>query len=268
MRLRRFGFMGVCALIVMMMFLLSACSKAECEVAKDCGTNSKCITYTCTADQTCKKNVKPNCCGNNLCEDKAGENGCNCDDCKPCESQGLVKYNVTTTRGVKTIESKYARYVCDADQCVIGVSESDANELKLTGTVEERNLFRIDVLSTFNSPFNVAKDDYAVRLRLEDLNPEKVSGGLTITKLQVLNKNYVMGEKLLSKQLNKVGDLFEATFSLTSAQTLVEEETTLTLSVDYSYLPIDSRGEVIPVKRDSQQMTITSAGKVFVIKPD
>ncbi|MBN1792808.1 hypothetical protein JW826_03950 [Candidatus Woesearchaeota archaeon] len=266
MRSEKIALLVVVSLIVLSSFLLASCAKKECESARDCGVNSQCITYGCSAENKCLKNVKPNCCGNKICEENSGENACTCDDCGSCEKKGKVKYNVSTSRGPKTMESKFARYVCDANECVIGVSPDDVIEQKLTSTLEERNYFRMEVLNTFNEPYNVNKDQFSVRIRLADINTKTVNSGLTVTSLQVLNGNYVMGEKIISKQLLNVGDLFTEEFTLTSSQTMTEEESSLSLKIDYSYVPVDSRGNLLDIKRASQKMVV-SPSKIMIVKP-
>jgi hypothetical protein len=178
-----------------------------------------------------------------------------------------VKFNTTVGRTNKLVDAKYAQYMCDANkQCIIGVLPESVNQLKPINVVEEKGFFKIDLLSTLNQPFNLDKDAYIVRLTLSDLNPKTVSGGLTITSLQVLNGNYLMGEKVLNKQLTEVSQSITESLSLTSSQVLAEEDIALTLKVDYSYVPIDARNNVLQTKRSSQKVQI-SATKITMIKP-
>jgi hypothetical protein len=252
--------------IVAALLLVAGCAKKECEVASDCGSNTQCITHGCSAEGKCMKNVKPNCCGNFRCELSAGENSCGCGtDCGQCA--GKVKYNTTTSKGVKTIETKYSVYACnDAKDCVVSANPDLVTELKLTNVVEERNYFKLDLLSTLNKPFDTATDKLSVRVTLSDLSAKTVSGGLTVTSIQVLSGNTLMGEAILNRQLVKVGDAFTQEFTLETSQTLPEEDMQVSLKVFYSYLPLDSRGQPLQVKRSSQTVVISST-KIPFIKP-
>ena len=245
--------------------LLSGCSKKECEVASDCGASSTCVTYACSSENTCLKNVKPNCCGNGKCEPAGGENSCTCKDCGSCEAQGKVKYNVTTAKGPKQVESKYASYVCDNSECVVGVESAIVTPVSTPGIIEERNYFKIDLLSTMNKPFNSGKDTLSLRFTLFDVNPQNVLGSaVTITSVQVLNGNYLMGEKVLNRELKAVSETFTEEFELSSIQTLPEDEATISIKVDYSYVPVDPKGNTLQTKRSSQKVSLP---RVTVIKP-
>jgi len=252
--------------LVVLMFALSGCAKKECEVASDCGSNTKCITYRCGMENTCFKDVKPSCCGNAKCEADSGENSCNCNDCGSCAKQGKVQYNVTSTRGIKTLESKFASYVCENNECVVGVSPDLVTNLKLTSLYEERSFFQLEVLNTLNSPYNVKNDNYTVRLTLKDLNPAKIAGPLVVTGIQVLNGNYLMAEKLMNVELTKVGQTMNEMLALTSAQTLPEEEASISLKISYSYIPLDYKGNKLPIKRSDIKQVI-SPTKIMLVQP-
>jgi hypothetical protein len=253
------------ALIIGVIFLLNACAKKECEAASDCGQNTKCITFGCSVDNKCMRNIKPDCCGNLKCESE--ENSCTCiSDCGDCSKKGKVKYNITSGRTSKTIEAKFAQYLCEENNCIIGVNPDSANELRLTGTLEEKSIFKFDLLNVLNQPFDVSKDKYNVRITLSDLNAKIVSSGISITSIQVLNGNFLLGEEMINSVLANVGATINQTFALTTSQTLPEEDMTLTLKIDYSYTPLDSKGNQLQIKRTSQKVVISST-KITMVKP-
>jgi len=242
-------------------FLLLGCSKKECEKSSDCTAPNKCFTARCV-EGSCVPNPKDDCCGNRKCEADAGENKCFCpDDCGKCG--GKVKYNVTTSRGPKSMEAKYAQYLCDeSKQCVIAAAEADINILKLSNTIDETSTFKAEVLSTLNQPYNTATDSVEIRLRLTDLN-EKVLSGVKFTSLQILSGSSLLGEKMISNNLAVSGELFTESLVLSSPQKLIEEEQTLDVKIDYEYNILDRGSEV--TKRSSKKARLST--KITVISP-
>jgi len=220
--------------LVISAFSIAGCGEEpECESSSDCTTGNPCIMGRCNEDGKCVKTIKPDCCGNAKCDEDVGENKCVCPkDCGECE--GMVKYNVSSLRGLKEVDSKYARYLCVNDQCKIGVDEEDISTFRLTGTIDVRNRFEIETLTTINSPFDVTKEKVGVRLTLKDTDSSLV-GGVTFTGIQVLSKNELMSEKSINQKLSNIGDSFTEELVLISSQTKVEQIKDIDIKYEYTY---------------------------------
>lgn len=241
--------------------LMIGCSNKECDKSSDCPAQGKCFTPRCV-DGMCKAIAKDDCCGNRKCESDAGENKCICpDDCGKCS--GKVSYNVTTSRGYKTLEAKYAQYLCDeSKQCVIAAAEADINVLKLTNTIDESSIFKAEILSTLNQPYNTATDSIELRVRLTDITDKPLSG-IRFTSLQVLSGSSLLGEKMISRTLEEVGGSFTETLVLISSQKLVEEEQAIDIKLYYEYDMLDRGSQV--TKRPSKTARLTT--KIMIISP-
>jgi len=231
-----------------LLFIAGCGEKPECESSTECATGNPCIVGRCV-DGACKNNIQVNCCGNAMCEPDYGENKCLCPaDCGKCE--GKAKYNVSTYRGLQEKEANYAKHLCENNVCIVGVSASDVNILKLANEVNVRRGFKAEVLTTLNNPYDISKGTALVRVQLRDIDPD-VTGGIKITSLQILSDSELMGEKIISKKLNKVGDMFTEELTLTSSQGHVEEEKRVDVKVDYEYVR-DERDGPVTYRDDSK----------------
>ena len=258
---RRMIALSLLAVFLLGLLLLSGCSKKECYQSSDCATD-KCHTAKCQ-DNKCAFVAKPNCCGNAKCEADFGENKCICPaDCGG-KCGGKVTYNVSTTRGSKMVESKYAQYLCDAGkQCVIGADPSVVTEHPLSMPLEERGIFKADIVTTFNLPFITRDDVLGVRITLNDIS-ETVIGGVSFTKIKVMSGASLMGEKIISKKLSNVGEQFNDQLTLSSSQSLVEEEKTVNVEVYYEYIVLNKG--VQEIIRSSKSLRLPE--KMTVIVP-
>lgn len=253
---------NVLLIIIFLISILSftACSKAECEKSSDCRTGNPCIIGRCI-DGKCTTTINQDCCGNGVCEANDGENKCTCEkDCGMCE--GKVKYNITTTRGIKTLEAQYAQSLCENNICIVGVAASDVNELKHTNEVDVRGGFKAEVLTVLNTPFDISKESINVRVTLKDLDTDVVDG-ISFKSIQILSGSELMGEKLINNKLSSVGNLFTEELSLSSAQSIVEEERRIEIKIGYEYV-VDERGEQV-IKRDDSKNKLTE--EIIFIKP-
>jgi hypothetical protein len=251
------------AVVVLGVLLISGCSKKECSASSDCPADS-CHTAKCSNDK-CIVVPKENCCGNGKCEIKFGESRCGCpDDCKPLCS-GKVKYNITYRGAPKPVDAKYAEYMCDNNkECIIGVDPSLVTEHPLSTPIEDRNVYKADLITTFNQPFNTATDNLKIRVSLNDLE-DNVAAGLLFTKIKVMNGAVLMGEKVISDRLSSVGSEFTEELPLTSSQSIVEEEKTVNVEVYYEYNLLDSKG-VSNLVRSSKNIKL--AEKIMIVVPD
>jgi hypothetical protein len=247
--------------IIIGTIILAGCAKKECEKSSDCPT-SKCFTGRCV-EGSCTKVAKENCCGNRKCESDYGENRCECPEDCGGKCEGKIKYNVTTTTKTRTLETKYAQYVCNENkECVIGASQADINILKLTNTMDESGVFKAEILSTLNQPYNTATDGIEIRIRLTDLTLKPISG-ITFTSIQVLSGSSLLGEKIIKNNVLSVGDIFTESLKLSSSQKLVEEEKTFDIKIGYEYQIMEKENEI--TKRSSKIAKLSE--KITVISP-
>jgi hypothetical protein len=249
----------VIIIIIASVFLLIGCGKKpECQVTSDCNTGNDCIIGKCV-NEKCVQTPRANCCGNHQCEADSGENKCTCGaDCGRCE--GKATYNASTSRGIKVLNATHAVYMCVNKQCIVGVPPEKVNTLSLINSLEVSAVFKAETLTTINNPFDTSKDKASVRVTLKDLGSQ-VQGGVTIRGIQILDGSNLMGEAILSQKLSNVGDTFTQELSLKSAQSIVEEEKSIDLKIDFEYV-IPERGQPV-TKRGSLKPKL--AQKVFFI---
>jgi len=242
--------------------VMSGCSKKECSVSSDC-PQASCFTGKCS-DGVCLKIAKPNCCGNAKCEAGSGENSCTCSDCGNCTEKGKVKYNLTSSRGPKPMETKYAQYMCDESHvCVIGADPFVVNQLRLTQKLDERGYFQAEILNTLNQPFTTRSDKISIRIRLTDIN-QVVTSPITFTGIQVLSGSSLLGEKRVSDVLENVGDEFTEELQIISSQSLVEQEIGLEIKLDYEFTVAERGADIL--KRLSKKNALSE--KITLIVPE
>jgi hypothetical protein len=247
---------------ILSIIFLAGCQKAQCSVNNDCRlASNKCDISRCVKAR-CVLEVGPNCCGNGECEASSGENKCSCPvDCGKCS--GKVKYDVIGSRGPKQVNASYAIYYCEDSECKIGVDNSVVTQLSLmpTNNIDEAGAFTAETLTIMNNPFIIGNDKVTVRIRLTDLNPAVTSMGIIFTNIQIVSGSELMGERVIVKKMITVGQLLEETFSLNSSQSLVEEDKTIYIKVDYEYT---LQGKAAPI-RNSYKAKL--ADKVWFIVP-
>jgi hypothetical protein len=248
------------AILALNVLVLAGCKeKVECETALDCNTGNECFTPRCTMGK-CNNIAKNDCCGNRQCESSVAENSCTCPfDCGKCA--GKATYNVTSTRGIKTVNATYSIRMCVDKECITAVDPSKVNTLSLINTLDRSGVFRAEILTTINNPFDTDKDNATIRITLKDLN-SAVIGGITFRSIQVLDGANLMGEAIINQKLSDVGDVFSQQLKLKSSQSMVEEEKAVTISFDYEYATPDSKGN--PVTKRSNYKT-SLADKIFFV---
>ncbi|MFH0870355.1 MAG: hypothetical protein V1866_04845 [archaeon] len=248
--------------ILILVIVLAGCSKKECSVSSDCAQTA-CFTGKCS-DGICQKIAKPNCCGNAKCDAGVGENSCTCSDCGNCTKKGKVKYNLTSSRGPKPMEAKYAQYMCDESHtCVIGADPAIVNQLRLTQKLDERGYFQAEILNILNQPFTTRSDKINIRIRLTDFN-QVVKSPITFTGIQVLSGSSLLGEKRISDVLANVGDEFVEELSIISSQSLVEQEMSLEIKLDYEFTVTERGADVL--KRLTKKNALSE--KITLIVPE
>lgn len=195
----------------------------------DC-SRQNCFTAQCV-DKKCQYNAVPNCCGNRICEE-ARENKCTCPaDCGKC--QGYGKMTIGTSK--REIDTKFLQYLCVNKQCMFTV---DKNEVQETNLLNEGNLqyFDIESVITFNNPFDLAKDNFKVKITLKDTDEEVVLP-IKIKKI-VFKQGEILyaARDLTGKQLSKIGDNIDVLVQPMYELETLEEQKRLTYRLEYEYV--------------------------------
>jgi hypothetical protein len=222
------------ATALLLLFFLVGCSK-ECSVDSDCAANS-CEQASCSRG-TCRIGIIPGCCGNDLCESSVGENSCTCDDdCRFAKSatgecSGKVKLPDPYRKG-KFINATDAEYYCSNDACVIGISPEDVQ--KKTFFTDHKGMVSFEVSTTLSRPYVLGASECMVQVRLTDLTA-RATLPVTLTGLQLLSSNELVGEKTFTVTLANVTDSHKENFTLTPALTALEEDKQLGFRLSYEY---------------------------------
>ena len=218
--------------LISLLLLLAACGeKAECTMTSDCpgaaGSN-ECSSVRCVQG-SCVTNIEPDCCGNALCEE--GENFCNCEsDCAttPCGGPFILK-----DRYGRDTDSKMVEYGCVKNECELLVPDSKKEEVTITSDSRSGDIM-LSATTTLDQPYILGKSSSEVRIQLKDID-ESVILPITITQIQLLYGDELVGELLLNEQLASVRDLFTKTIPLTPTLDNIEEELSITIKIDYEY---------------------------------
>lgn len=218
-------------ILLICLIFLSGCG-GECKESSDCPSKT-CYLVKCV-DKKCVETSKENCCGNGICEAKAGETECSCEeDCGECAE------NVGT----------YLEYLCDGDECVTDVRKGVIQKASFTDKISIRGVGDISATYTFDQPFNVDGSLFNIRLVLENkqssieyvkINKVNVYEELGIRGVQV--KSY--GEKIVDRilwdpRIEVVDDVV-----LEFPSNMTEDEKILTVEIIYEYAKL-YRGSII-----------------------
>ncbi len=223
----KYGYIAIA--LVILIFLISGCSKAECEVSSDCGSLT-CKTSSCV-DGDCQFTSKRNCCGNgeeDEIEDGKPGNKCTCPaDYGKCEGKGKIKV------GSRSYDTEYLEYLCENNECVFGV---DKEEVKENTLLDEKDfsLFRLETLATFNKPFDTRRDDFNFRITLKDTDDMLVPP-IRINKIILRDGEVLFGEKEVDQALNGIGDRIIVNVPVTYDLEQLEEDRRLSYKVDYEF---------------------------------
>ena len=249
----------VIIIFLVSIFLITSCGKKpECKINSDCATGNPCVTAKCT-EGSCVKRMLDACCGNSKCE--TDENSCTCDkDCGKCG--GMYKYNITNVFGKQTtVMIKYISLFCENDRCTKGVLPDKINTIKLVNDISESGAFKAELLTTINNPYVISEANVNIRLLLKDRDLDLV-GNVTFTRIQILEGSEVLAEKIVTKQLAKIGDIWTEELILVSSQSSFEESKNIDIKLDYKYTVLERNGTDL----ETRQPTYTPAHKISSVK--
>ncbi len=257
-------------LLLVVSLFLSACSKhppKECETAAQCMAVDNCHTATCSSQGKCVQVPKKDCCGNGVCEEKAGENPCSCNkDCKfdKTESglcEGVIKLENPYKKGV-FYDAAYTEYFCENDECVAGVPPDKIKNKQLLNDIKGN--FYFEIVTTIPEPFVVNEGLIKFRVTLRDFNNYKVRGPVHFTDLQVLSGSELIAEKQIDETLSSLDDFFETQITLNPVLNSVEESRNINVRISYEAFNYDVRSEEKTPFRTFLQV---SFNKVMFVDP-
>ncbi len=219
-------------------FILSGCAKPECEKTSDC--ISKTCTSTLCQSNKCVSTPVTNCCGNGAKE--ATEDGkpgdkCTCpQDYGKCEGKGKIKY------GLREEDAKYVHYFCDTSRkCVLGVETPDIAPQNFLDSINN-GYFKASAITKYNKPFDINKDQFEIKLTLDDANKDLVFP-IKLTNVKMLlsasssNSELLVSEKNLDVSLGSIGDiaLIQVPLNLDYRPQEIEESGSIRYSIDYTF---------------------------------
>jgi hypothetical protein len=191
MRCRNLAF--ITAIVILL--LLSGCSKAECKKDTDCVKEfftAKCV------DKKCAYTPIPNKCGNLDCEEAAKENKCSCPaDCGKCE--GTV--------------GKYLENMCNEkkDACVQLIPASKQKPITMTKELSTGGS-KINVITNFKQPFNTKRDqfelEFGVNVMSSAMSDLKINR-LELTGMTPDKRTIQLADKTVDRNLFEGGKLKE-----------------------------------------------------------
>lgn len=259
-------------LLVAVVVLVAGCGgKAECEADSDCTAQGACLQASCVQG-ACTTTPVADCCGNAQCEASAGENPCTCErDCRledtasgKCEG----KVQVPNQYRPSVIEdAEYAQYYCEDDECVIGVPKEEVQDKQFFS--ETRSAYvKFQVVADISKPYVIGQGTFHYTITLSDIELSRARTPVTITSVQVLFRDELVGQQIVNKQLQEVSDYVEGTIALTPSLDRLEEQRTLTFKVNYDYQAVSRTvkdGQTVEdLSTDRSSFTTTFDQLVFI----
>ena len=225
-------------LSVLVLLMLSSCSRAECK------TTSDCLPKTCSipicGEGKCVYNEQKNCCGNSLqepFEDGKPGDKCTCpQDYGNCE--GIPKVKI----GSREQDATYARYQCNSyNRCVLGVDDKDVSIQTFLDTINSESLEASSIVK-YNKPFDMKKDSFEIKVTIDDAKDTLVMPvqftGIKLLYTGVSSRSeQLIAEKETDASIGKVGDSAAISVPLNVGYKPeeVEEAGSFRYVIDYSY---------------------------------
>lgn len=259
-------------IIVISILVLSSCGSDDdeeeprCSVDEDCPLAGTCAVAQCV-DSYCQVNKEIDCCGNGICEDKAGEDVCSCKiDC-PGACEGPVEF--TLPGGAKQ-KSKYFNYGCGGgdegeSRCIIRYDLSEIDPREEYHEIKKDNIL-VGVTIGYIQPFVIKQQKMSIELQLKDFTSEKVKMPLTINEIRVMESTLLLGRKRnINKDLDDISDIYSTTIPLDYSMGLPEEQKTVSIEVDYQYKSIQTdRTTKLFISKDTK----TLKHRIYFLDPD
>ena len=240
-------------LFIVSLVAISSCVKPECKTSSDCP--SRICSLSKCENSKCIYGLQLNCCGNRINESiengKPG-NKCTCpQDYGKCEGKGKVKARS------KIQDAAYLHYYCNEDEeCILDVEEGDVIPQNMLDVINAR-FFKATSIVTYNKPFDVNDDDFAIKITLDDISKDLVLP-IELKNVRLLySSGYVKSELLVAEKdldvsIEEIGGqvTISAPLNLDYKPKEIEETGSIRYSIDYTYT------KRIPSGRDSDGTTL------------
>ncbi len=221
----------IITIISLFLLILAGCG-GECKKDSDCV--KKCFEGSCQ-DKVCQYDPLPNCCGNNIkenTEDGKPGNECTCPlDYGQCSAKGK--------------SSQYIQYSCNADktECNTDVKPSiNVETQQITDTFSGTGSIKFSVVSKINQPFNIDKDTFQMRIKLDQIPSTTTSNvritGITITATNSKRQTVTLASKKIDRNLWDLGSETQEDIIFDEISSNEEEElksVKIKISYDYDY---------------------------------
>ena len=226
----------------------------KCKTSADCPSAPRCQKAYCS-NGYCATQTETNCCGNNLCEEAAGESKCTCEkDCGKCSGSVTIE----DLRG-KKINAAYLKMLCDDNnECIASYEKSDQksteffNEFRGTG-------FTFNIYAKYDLPFDKQSSKFNIELNLKDLDGAKIQPPITIKEIRLMEGSTIIGRRPTGLSFNKVGDRLTQPVQVSYILSQPEETKSLAVSIDYEYTPlrkVKDQYEPQPIERKTYKFSI------------
>jgi hypothetical protein len=193
-------------------------------------------------DYFCTHQPIPGKCGNYICDPT--ENKCTCElDCGPCTGDA----------------GQYLSFICQNRECKTMIKQGTIQQPVSKVDEKNRNFYYLQNKYTFNNPFNVNSDKFALDFKL--YNQQSQVSGVRIMEARVLDQSSEVAYVSIGESLPSVGSTLTAEIPVT-AFAGYEDEKSLTLRVDVEYMYTTQTGS--EVRKDN---FLTPLGKVTLINP-
>src|SRR3989344_7435246 len=225
-------------LSVLVLLMLSSCSRAECKTTADC-LSKTCSVARCDEGK-CIYSEQKNCCGNSLqetFEDGKPGDKCTCpQDYGKCE--GIPKVRISG----REQDATYARYHCNQyNRCVLGAESKDVSVQTFLDTINS-DYFEASSIVKYNKPFDMKNDAFDMKITIDDAN-ENLVMPVAFTGVKLLytgvssRSEQLIAETEVSASISRVGDSVTINFPLNVGYRPeeVEEAGSFRYVLDYSY---------------------------------
>ena len=264
------------SLVILVILIISACSKAECKASADCPAKP-CSVPRCDEGK-CIYSEQKNCCGNRLQE--AFEDGKPGDKCTCPQDYGNCEGIPKVKIGSREQDATYARYQCNSyNRCVLGVDDKDVSIQTFLDTINSESLEASSIVK-YNKPFDMKKDSFEIKVTIDDAKDTLVMPvqftGIKLLYTGVSSRSeQLIAEKETDASIGKVGDSAAISVPLNVGYKPeeVEEAGSFRYVIDYSYTKKVQTGRASdgsPVYQEefTRQKYNSPARQVFLVRSE
>ena len=264
------------SLVILVILIISACSKAECKASADCPVKP-CSVARCDEGK-CIYSEQKNCCGNRL--EEAFEDGKPGDKCTCPQDYGKCEGIPKVMISGREQDATYARYHCNQyNRCVLGAESKDVSVQTFLDTINS-DYFEASSIVKYNKPFDMKNDAFDMKITIDDAN-ENLVMPVAFTGVKLLyigafsRSEQLIAETEVSASISRVGDSVTINFPLNVGYRPeeLEEAGSFRYVLDYSYTKKvqtgrSQDGSLIYEKQLTRQKFNSPAKQVFFIRPE